>query len=223
MGMSVLADNFSTSKAKQVQLNLISRVVDTDEFVNPPRTVGGFDVAYYNQTAIGAAVLLTFPQMRLLKQRLVYCRSPVPYIPTLLSFREFAPLSLAYSALQHKPDLCFVDAHGRAHPRRLGAASHFGVLRNAPTIGVAKKRLCGEIQSNGTLFKKLILDGEQIGAQVLSKVGCKPIYVSIGHRISLETAINLTQKCITKYRLPEPIRQAHRLATLARQKIKATG
>ena len=105
----------------------------------------------------------------------------------------------------------------------MGAASHFGVLRNAPTIGVAKKRLCGEIQSNGTLFKKLILDGEQIGAQVLSKVGCKPIYVSIGHRISLETAIDLTQKCITKYRLPEPIRQAHRLATLARQKIKATG
>lgn len=191
--------------------------------MNPPRTVCGLDVAYYDQTAIGSAVILSFPQMQLLEYQIVHCKSTVPYVPTYLSFREYAPLSLAYSALQTQPDLCFIDAHGRAHPRKLGAASHFGVLRNVPTIGVAKRLLCGEIEPTHNSFESIVFHDDIVGARVISKAGCNPIYVSVGHRISLNTAVKLTLNCVTKYRLPEPTRLAHRYATTARQTIKSKG
>jgi deoxyribonuclease V len=199
---------------------LVARLVEEDEFPNPPRTVCGLDVSYYNQTAIGTAILLRFPTLELIEHQIVYTQSTIPYIPTFLSFREYPPLSLAYTALSQKPDLCFVDAHGRAHPRKLGAASHFGVLRDVPTIGVAKSLLCGTINSDSKPFETLILDDEIIGARIVSKPECNPIYISIGHRISLETAVEMTQKCITRYRIPEPTRLAHQIATKERLKLK---
>ncbi len=150
----------------------------------------------------------------------MFIQTQVPYIPTFLSFREYPPLSLAYNALSYTPDLCFVDAHGKAHPRMLGAASHFGILRDTPTIGVAKSYLCGTIQSNPKSFDTIILNGEVVGARFVSKPGCKPIYISTGHRVSLSTAVELTRKCIIKYRLPEPIRFAHKIATESRQTLK---
>ncbi len=166
---------------------------------------------------------MDFPKLELLEQQIVLCKSTVPYIPTFLSFREYAPLSLAYTSLKKIPDLCFVDAHGRAHPQKLGAASHFGVLRDVPTIGVAKKLLCGMIQSSTGSYSNITLNGEIIGASIVSKAGCKPIFVSIGHRISLDSAVKLTQKSLTRYRLPEPIRLAHRLANETRRKLKSEG
>ena len=211
---------FSTLRARQVQESLVSRMIEKDDLKRPVQTVCGLDVAYLHQTAIGAAVLLSFPQLKVLEQKIVYCQVTIPYIPTFLSFREFAPLSLVYVSLQNKPDLCFVDAHGRAHPRKLGAASHFGILKNIPTIGVAKRLLCGEIDSASIPYETITLDNEVIGARINSKSGCNPIYVSVGHRISLETAVNMTLQCITKYRLPEPTRYAHRLATKARLELK---
>jgi deoxyribonuclease V len=202
---------------------LVRRLIEEDAFLNPPLTVCGLDVSYYNQTAIGVAVLLTFPDLELIEQRSVYTKSTVPYIPTFLSFREYPVLSLAYNALSTKPDLCLVDAHGQAHPRKLGAASHFGVLRNVPTIGVAKSLLCGKIQHSSKPFETIVLNDEIIGVRLVSRTGCNPIYISIGHRISLETAVDMTQKCLTKYRLPEPTRLAHRMATQARLKLKKEG
>jgi deoxyribonuclease V len=198
-------------------------MIEKDDLKRTVQTVCGLDVAYFHQTAIGAAVLLSFPQLKVLEQKIVYCQTTVPYIPTFLSFREFAPLSLAYASLQHQPDLCFVDAHGRAHPRKLGAASHFGILKNIPTIGVAKRLLCGEIDSTSHPYETITLDNEVIGVRINSKPGCNPIYVSVGHRISLETAVNMTLRCITKYRLPEPTQYAHRLATKARLELKHKG
>ena len=202
---------------------MIQRLNEEDDFLNPPISVCGLDVSYYNQIAIGVAVLLTFPGLELIEQRTVYTKSTIPYIPTFLSFREYPVLSLAYNALSTRPDLCFVDAHGKAHPRKLGAASHFGILRNIPTIGVAKSLLCGSIQQSSKPFETLFLHDEIIGARIVSKTGCNPIYVSIGHRISLETAVDMTQKCLTKYRLPEPTRLAHRIATQARINLKKEG
>jgi deoxyribonuclease V len=199
---------------------LVARLIEEDDFLNPPQTICGLDVSYFNQTAIGVAVLLAFPNLELIEHQIVYTQSTVPYIPTFLSFREYAPLSLAYNALSQQPDLCFVDAHGRAHPRKLGAASHFGVLRNVPTIGVAKSLLCGTIQSGSAPFETLIFDNEVIGARIVSRSGCNPIYISIGHRISLVTAVEMTQKCLTKYRLPEPTRLAHQMATKTRLELK---
>ncbi len=219
-GLSSLPNKFSTIRARQVQQSLVKCLIEEDAFPNPPLTVCGLDVSYFDQTAIGVAVILSFPDLNLIEQKIVYTKSTVPYVPTFLSFREYPPLSLAYNALSTKPDLCFVDAHGRAHPRKLGAASHFGILRNVPTIGVAKSLLCGTIQLNTKPFETIILDGEVLGARLFTRYGCNPIYVSVGHRISLATAVEMTQQCVSKYRLPEPTRLAHRMATEARLKLK---
>ncbi|MDO8056448.1 MAG: endonuclease V [Candidatus Hermodarchaeota archaeon] len=211
--------SFSTQKARQVQQRLANLVDEQDHFFNPPQRICGLDVSYLHEEAIGAAVVLNFPGLQLIEQRTIRCQAPIPYIPTLLSFREFPPLSLAFKALQNPPDLCFIDAHGRAHPYKLGAASHFGVLHNVPTIGVAKKILCGTVQTHESKFDEIYLEDELVGARVNSKKGYNPIFVSVGHRVSLPTAIKMTQACITKYKLPEPIRLAHNLATETRRKL----
>ena len=211
---------FSTRKARQVQQRLAIRVDEHDRFQNPPRRICGLDVAYLGSEAIGAAVALSFPDLQILEQRTIRCPVPVPYIPTLLSFREFSPFSLAFKALQHQPDLCFLDAHGRAHPYKLGAASHFGVLKNVPTIGVAKRILCGQVREGQLGYDEIFLGDDVIGARVTSKKGYNPIFVSIGHRVSLSTAVKMTQLCTTKYKLPEPTRLAHKLATESRRKLK---
>ena len=184
---------FSTRKARQVQQRLATLVTEHDCFPNPPRSICGLDVAYHSSEAIGAAVVLSFPELQLIEQHTIRCQVSVPYIPTLLSFREFPPLSLAFKALQHQPDLCFIDAHGRAHPYKLGAASHFGVLLNVPTIGVAKKILCGTVRKSQLGYDEIYLGDEVIGARVTSKKGYNPIFVSVGHRTSLPTAVEITQ------------------------------
>jgi deoxyribonuclease V len=217
-----LANKLNLSKARVVQEKLVTCLSELDNFVYPPRTVCGLDVSYVKNIAIGAAVLLEFPSLEVLNQTVVYCKVNVPYIPTFLSFREYPPLSLAYSALSTTPDVCFVDAHGKSHPRKIGAASHFGILRDIPTIGVAKRLLCGTILEKSTSWSPILLNDEVIGAEVSTKNQAKPIYVSIGHKISLDTAVELTKLCTTRFRLPEPTRQAHRLATKSRLALKET-
>lgn len=217
-----MPQRFSTDQARKLQRRLINRLIEKDDFLIPPETVCGLDVSYVNQTAIGSAVVLSFPKLEVIENSVISCKILVPYVPTFLSFREYPPLSLAYSSLKTKPDLCFVDAHGKAHPLKMGAASHFGILRNVPTIGVAKRLLCGEIRYPEKSFPLIQLDNEIIGAEIATKPHTKPIYVSVGHRITLERAIKMTRECTTKYRLPEPIRHAHRLATKNRQELLAS-
>jgi deoxyribonuclease V len=208
--------------ARRVQERLATRVRESNDLVLPPRTVCGLDVSYQGETAIGAAVLLSYPDLKRIGHAVASCKVTVPYIPTFLSFREYPPLSLAYGSLSCKPDVCFVDAHGRSHPRRMGAASHFGVLRDVPTIGVAKGILCGRPRPGDYAWSALV-DGEQIiGAEVVTKLGAKPIYVSVGHRVTLETAVQLTQGCTTNHRLPEPIRLAHSLVTEIKRRMTAS-
>lgn len=209
----------SIPRARRLQESLVHRIGIKDNLLLPPKTVCGLDVSYTKKTAIGTAVVLEFPSLNLIDQAVVFCKSIVPYIPTFLSFREYPPLSLAYSSLRIKPDLCFVDAHGRSHPRKLGAASHFGILRNIPTIGVAKRLLVGERKTSKNSWIPIVYGDEIVGAEISTKTNAKPIYVSVGHRISLETAIKLTKQCVTKYRLPEPIRRADQLAKDNRRKL----
>ncbi len=217
-----MADKLNISKARALQERLVTYLRETDDFVFPPQTVCGLDVSYVKNIAIGAAVLLDFPSLDLLNQAVVYCKMNVPYIPTFLSFREYPPLSLAFSALTTTPDVCFVDAHGKSHPRKMGAASHFGILRDVPTIGVAKRLLCGTIPEKSVVWSPILLNDEVVGAELPTKPHTKPVYVSVGHKISLDTAIELTQLCTTRFRLPEPTRQAHHLATQSRQTLKET-
>jgi deoxyribonuclease V len=211
--------NLSWDEARRAQEALAGQVARTDDF-GVIRTVAGVDLAY-PRTATGAitgraaVVVLAFPGLEVIEEHVVTRPVTFPYIPGLLSFRE-APIALA--ALQQvrvQPDLLMVDGHGIAHPRRFGIASHLGVLLDLPTIGIAKSILVGHATEPGELPGDAtpLLDGdEQIGTAIRTRPRSRPIYVSPGHRVSLETAASLVLQCTRGYRLPEPTRLADRLA-----------
>jgi deoxyribonuclease V len=208
----------SPQQAVDIQVELSSRVIREDSF-GKISTVAGVDVGFNDETefACAAIAVLSFPELQFITSATILNRVDFPYIPGLLSFREIPAILKALGQMDLKPDLIICDGHGTAHPRRFGLACHLGVLIGTPCIGVAKSILIGTYQAPGT--KKgdwtPILDGEDtIGAVLRSRANVKPIYVSIGHRISLETAILTILQCTTKYRLPEPIRMAHRLASV---------
>ncbi|MFQ5411939.1 MAG: endonuclease V, partial [Phycisphaerae bacterium] len=143
-----------------------------------------------------------------------------PYIPGLLSFREAPGLLAAARRLKSKPDVFMLDGQGLAHPRRFGLACHVGLLLDRPSLGCAKSRLCGTHGEPGRragCSKRLMLGGELIGRVVRTRDGVKPVYVSIGHKITLDDAEKLTLRCCTRYRLPEPTRLAHQLVGTWRQ------
>jgi len=179
-------------------------------------TVAGIDVGFARGKGQAAAAVLSFPDLQLVDSARVEMEISFPYVPGLLAFRE-GPLVLgALEQLSVEPDLLICDGHGLAHPRRMGIATHVGVLLNVPSIGCAKSRLIGAHQEPGLSkgsYVRLYDGGEVIGAVLRTRDGVKPVYVSIGHRIDLEKAIEFVLRCCTKYRLPDPIRWAHRLAS----------
>jgi deoxyribonuclease V len=204
---------------RAVQDELALRVLVKDALPGTLRTIGGFDVGFEDDgaTTRAAAVLLDANTLQLLESRIVRMPTRMPYIPGLLSFRELPALLEALSLLSAKPDLCFIDGHGIAHPRRLGIAAHFGVATDLPTIGVAKKVLVGttstKLHEMRGAFTTLRDEGQQIGWLLRSKVGCLPLIVSPGHRVAMATAPEMTMRFVTTYRLPEPTRLADRLAS----------
>jgi len=162
--------------------------------------------------ATGAVVILNYPELRLVETKIVNGRLDFPYVPGLLSFRESPLVLAACEKLMVIPDLILVDGQGVAHPRRMGLASHLGLFLNTPTIGCAKSRLCGEDKVPGAepgSHAELVDRGEIIGAALRTKLGVKPVYVSIGHKVDLPTAIHWVLECCRGYRLPEPARLAH--------------
>jgi deoxyribonuclease V len=204
---------------RAVQEDLARRVRLKDAFPRTLRTVGGFDVGFEDDgaTTRAAAVLLDATTLQPLETRVVRLPTRMPYIPGLLSFRELPALLQALSLLPVRPDLCFLDGQGIAHPRRFGVAAHFGVATDLPTIGVAKKVLVGTtstaLHDMRGAFTTLRDHGEQIGWLLRSKVGCLPLVVSPGHRVAMATAPQMTMRFVTTYRLPEPTRLADRLAS----------
>jgi deoxyribonuclease V len=165
-----------------------------------------------SKTAIASAVLLNYPDLEIIEVQTASGNLELPYIPGLLSFRELPLTIAACEKLSISPDLIVVDGQGIAHPRRIGLASHLGIILDIPTIGCAKSRLCGshnEPANEPGDYTDLIDKDEIIGAVVRTKHGVKPVYVSIGHRISLDTAISWIMHCCRGYRLPQPTRLAH--------------
>jgi len=203
----------STAEARELQLKLASEVSRTDE-VKDPRFIAGVDISVdrIRGTARGAVVVLSYPELRVVETRVVEGKVDFPYVPGLLTFRE-APLTLAaFERLNIAPDLILFDGQGIAHPRRLGLAAHLGLFLDTPTIGCAKSRLCGSHRIPGLepgSYAELLDGDEIIGAALRTKLGTKPVYVSIGHKISLESAIYWVTWCCRGYRLPEPTRLAH--------------
>ncbi|WP_158781649.1 deoxyribonuclease V [Pantoea sp. BAV 3049] len=204
---------------KQEQLTRAAAVVREDDFeVMPPRYIAGADVGFEQggEVTRAALVILDYPSLKMVEHRVARIATTMPYIPGFLSFREYPALLAAWQQLQHQPDLLFVDGQGIAHPRRLGVASHFGLLVDVPTIGVAKSRLCGKfdpLDEEPGARQPLMDKGEQIGWVLRSKRRCNPLFISPGHRISADTALHWVETCLQGYRLPEPTRWADAVAS----------
>jgi deoxyribonuclease V len=205
------------AEAIQIQRALAAKLSERDE-LGDLRFVAGIDVGFEgenNQTARAAVVVLKFPALALIDYAVARLPVTFPYIPGLLAFREIPVVLQALAKLKTEPDAFIVDGQGRAHPRRLGIASHLGVLLDRVTIGCAKSILCGKAKEPANrvgAWSPLIDREETIGAAVRMRVNTTPVYVSVGHRISLEHAIDVVLKCGKGYRLPETTRYAHRVA-----------
>jgi len=203
----------STNEAKDIQRRLAAQVCRTGT-VTTPRFIAGVDISApkVSGVATGAVVILSYPELKLVEAQVVNGELNFPYIPGLLSFRE-SPLTLsAFEKLTVIPDLVLVDGQGLAHPRRMGLASHLGLFLDTPTIGCAKSLLCGRYGVLGAepgSYTELVDGGEVIGAVLRTRSGVSPVYVSIGHKVNLQTAIDWVLNCCRGYRLPEPTRLAH--------------
>jgi deoxyribonuclease V len=209
--------NLSPRAAIAVQQRLRSRVIRRGQ-PREIRTVAGTDVGFERggATARAAVAVLSFPGLELVDYAVARRPARFPYVPGLLSFREMPALLAALARLRVRPDLVLCDGQGLAHPRRFGLACHLGVICGIPSIGVAKSRLIGMHREPGArrgAWVPLRDRGETIGAVVRSRAGIRPVFVSIGHRVSLPEAVRYVMACTTRYRLPETTRWAHRLAS----------
>ncbi len=177
------------------------------------------DVGFWQQGKLtqAAIALFSFPELDLVESAISIIPTSFPYIPGFLSFREIPAILKALSVLTRFPDLFFCDGHGIAHPRRCGIACHLGVLCDRPSIGVAKSLLIGhhgDVSPEKGAWTPLIEQNETIGVVLRTRSQVKPLYISVGHRISLETSIKLVRQCTTQYRLPETTRIADKLASM---------
>jgi deoxyribonuclease V len=199
------------AEARALQERLRGRVIRRGSV--RPRLVAGVDVSEKDGRARGAVVVLQGREI--VEQVTSDVAVTFPYVPGLLSFRELPPLLAAWSKLTTRPDLVIVDGAGYAHPRRFGLACHFGILIGLPTIGCAKSRLIGEYdepaRSRGS-WSPLVDRDETVGAALRTQDGRNVVYVSIGHRVSLRTAVRVILDCAPRYRLPDPQRFADQLS-----------
>lgn len=207
----------SPAAARALQEDLRGQVIVTDAF-GPIRRVAGVDVGFEDagNTLRAAVAVLQFPSLQVVETAVARVPTEFPYVPGLLSFRELPGVMKSLAELTDKPDLILCDGQGFAHPRRFGLACHLGVLTDIPTIGVGKSRLLGRYHEPGQFkgqWSELFDKAEVIGAVLRTRTGVKPLFVSVGHRVGLASAIRFTLACTTRYKLPETTRIAHRLAS----------
>jgi deoxyribonuclease V len=211
---------FSVSKAHKAQKRLAEKIIAEDRLPQKINYIAGVDAAYAGELAIGAVAVLDYESLGLLESQTAMCRVKFPYIPTLLSFREIPPTIACIKKLKLQPDVLLADGQGIAHPYGCGFASHLGLAIGKPTVGVAKSRLTGKpAKIAGEDF--LVQKGQVISAVVTTKERAKPVYVSIGHMVSLGTAVKIVKHCARNSRIPEPILQAHKIATEEKRKVQA--
>lgn len=205
------------TEAVAIQQRLRGEVETTDR-LEPVTRVAGVDVGFEDGGRVtrAAVAVLSFPELVLVEQAVARQPTRFPYVPGLLSFREVPAVLEALKQLDTPPDLLLCDGQGIAHPRRFGIACHLGVLCGLPAIGVAKTRLIGrhrDLPEERGAWVPLEDKGETIGAVLRTRKGVAPLYISPGHRVSLETAIRFVLACAPRYRLPETTRRAHNLAS----------
>lgn len=207
----------TVADAIALQQRLRGEVINADRFSRID-TVAGVDVGFEGRGAVtrAAVAILSFPELKLQEYAIARRPTVFPYIPGLLSFREIPAVLDALQRLRRPPDLLLCDGQGQAHPRRFGIACHLGVLTDLPAIGVAKSRLVGThapLAEHKGSRQALYDKDEVIGAVLRTRHGVRPLYISVGHRVTLDTAVDYVLRCITRYRLPETTRAAHKLAS----------
>ncbi|HEX8961285.1 MAG TPA: deoxyribonuclease V [Geobacteraceae bacterium] len=213
------------AEARRVQEELSGRVM-ISPLRRPVTIVAGVDAAFSGDKTVAAAVLFDLETMSCIEQAYHVMPTRFPYIPGYLSFREGEALIAALGALRRQPDVIMVDGQGIAHPRGMGIASFLGVVLAMPTIGCAKSRLVGEYREpppgKGS-WSELMLKGETVGAVVRSRDRVKPLFVSPGHLVTLGDCIELVLRCCTRYRIPEPVREADGLSKRIKREIDTAG
>ena len=214
--------NVSTVEALEIQRRLGS-LIDLKGLSRPIRYVAGTDVSCSRKSDLiwAGVVVFSFPELERVEERWVRDRESFPYVPGLLSFREIPAMIRAMERLEVDPDLVLCDGQGIAHPRGIGLASHLGLFLDKPTIGCAKSRLIGESSEVGIEkgdYSDLRHKGRVIGAVLRTRRGVKPLFISPGNLITLEESLKIVLECCSRYRIPEPIRQAHLLVNACRQR-----
>jgi deoxyribonuclease V len=188
--------------------------------------LGSADLSYLPAPGQSIAVVLTFrwPSLELLETVHAVVPTRFPYIPGLLSFREVPPLLEACGKLENPPEVFLCDGQGIAHPRGIGLASHVGLCLGIPSVGCAKSRLCGSFEpfelKRGN-HAPLEYNGKVVGSVYCTRTGVKPVYISPGHKADLESSRRLVEKCLGRFRIPEPLRQAHNHASRVRVAVGA--
>ena len=209
--------NLSPRDAVRVQQQLAKMVVTTNES-GQVRLVAGIDVGFRDggKTTCAAIVIMEYPSLELIETRTAHCHTSFPYVPGLLSFRELPAILKALDKVDRLPDLCMCDGQGYAHPRRFGVACHLGLITGLPSIGIAKTRLIGTsdpVPNERGKWVHLYDNNEIIGAVLRTRVNVKPVYISVGHKVDLATAIEYVMGCTSRYKLPETIRLADKFAS----------
>ena len=205
----------SPEEATRIQERL-APAVEATPLPDDVATVAGIDVSIRDDTAQAAVAVLRLPDLDVVDRAVHRCAVPFPYVPGLLSFRETPAVLPALEELSTTPDVLMTDSHGLAHPRRFGFACHLGVLLDWPTLGVAKSILVGtpdgDLDPEKGSRVPLVDDGETVGCVLRTRTEVKPVYVSVGHRVTLADAAALALDCSPRYKIPEPTRQAHKLS-----------
>ena len=212
--------NVTPKQAVQIQLRLRDRI-EVKDFFSKIYKVAGADIALDLEAkrAIAGVIVYSFPELKEIER--VWAVRPLrfPYVPGLLSFREIPTLLAAFGKLKNTPDLIFVDGHGRAHPRRAGIASHLGLVLDCPTVGCAKSLLCGDCDPPDDIVgstTQIIHKEELVGYALRTRLGVQPVFISIGHRVSLDTAVRLALAVTDGFRVPKPTREADRFVGIVK-------
>lgn len=207
--------NLTPSEAIKLQKELKEKI-DLSPYTGPLQRIGGADISYNknDDTIYAGIIVLDYQTMQPLCRSTIIDKMRFPYIPGLLSFREIPSLHAAWEPLPEKPDVLVLDGHGINHPRRLGIATHFGLVTGQVSMGIAKNHLTGTYQEPGPTkgsFSEIIGQGEKIGYVLRSRDKVKPVWVSAGHQLSMEQSLEIALHCSRGLRIPEPTRQAHLL------------
>jgi len=208
--------NVGPQEAIDLQKTLAAEVISDQPIdIASVKLVAGVDVSVKDNVSQAAVVILRYPELEVIETVLAKRPTPFPYVPGLLTYREGPVLEEAFQNLKHEPDVFIFDGMGIMHPRRIGIASHMGVWLQKPTIGCGKTYFLGtydEPANERGAWSLVHHKGDVIGAVLRTRQGVKPVYISPGHLADLPTALDLVMRCTPKYRLPEPIRQAHNAA-----------